>query len=117
MTRAEGYGEVDVAEGVQSALAALQVQYPYVEVEEAFNFVGPVLENYQGSLHILFEGMALAVLVVFCFLRNWRATLIAAVTLPAAVDHPYLRFHAPDGLHAQCGDAAGALAGDRGVGR
>ncbi|NAO96205.1 AcrB/AcrD/AcrF family protein [Halomonas sp. Choline-3u-9] len=93
MTRAEGYGEVDVAEGVQSALAALQVQYPHVEVEEAFNFVGPVQENYQGSMHILFEGMALAVLVVFCFLRNWRATLIAAVTLPLSIIPTFAFMH------------------------
>ncbi|MEL7893706.1 efflux RND transporter permease subunit [Vreelandella neptunia] len=93
MTRAEGYGEVDVAEGVQSALAELQLQYPHVEVEEAFNFVGPVLENYQGSLHMLFEGMALAVLVVFCFLRNWRATLIAAVTLPLSIIPTFAFMH------------------------
>ncbi|SNY97044.1 efflux RND transporter permease subunit [Halomonas sp. hl-4] len=85
MTRAEGYGEVDVAEGVQSALAELQAQYPHIEIEEAFNFVGEVVENYQGSMQMLFEGMALAVVVVFCFLRNWRATLIAAVTLPLSI--------------------------------
>jgi multidrug efflux pump subunit AcrB len=84
---------VDVAEGVQSALAALQVQYPHVEIEEAFNFVGPVLENYQGSMHMLFEGMALAVLVVFCFLRNWRATLIAAVTLPLSIIPTFAFMH------------------------
>lgn len=93
MTRAEGYGEVDVAEGVQAALAALQSQHPHVEIEEAFNFVGPVLENYQGSLHMLFEGMALAVLVVFCFLRNWRATLIAAVTLPLSIIPTFAFMH------------------------
>ncbi|WP_386082471.1 efflux RND transporter permease subunit [Vreelandella sp. F11] len=93
MTRAEGYGEVDVAEGVQSALAELQAQYPHIEVEEAFNFVGPVLENYQGSMHMLFEGMALAVLVVFCFLRNWRATLIAAVTLPLSIIPTFAFMH------------------------
>lgn len=93
MTRAEGYGEVDVAEGVQSALAELQAQYPHIEIEEAFNFVGPVLENYQGSMHMLFEGMALAVLVVFCFLRNWRATLIAAVTLPLSIIPTFAFMH------------------------
>lgn len=93
MTRSEGYGEVDVAEGVQSALAELQAQYPHIEVKEAFNFVGPVLENYQGSLHMLFEGMALAVLVVFCFLRNWRATLIAAVTLPLSIIPTFAFMH------------------------
>lgn len=93
MTRAEGYGEVDVAEGVQSALAELQAQYPHIDIDEAFNFVGPVLENYQGSMHMLFEGMALAVLVVFCFLRNWRATLIAAVTLPLSIIPTFAFMH------------------------
>ena len=93
MTRTEGYGEVEVAEGVQSALAELQAQYPHVELVEAFNFVGPVLENYQGSMHILFEGMALAVLVVFCFLRNWRATLIVAVTLPLSIIPTFAFMH------------------------
>jgi multidrug efflux pump subunit AcrB len=33
-------------------------------------------------MHTLMEGALLAVLVVFLFLRNWRATLIAAVALP-----------------------------------
>ena len=36
---------------------------------------------------LLFEGAALAVLVVFLFLRDWRATLVAA-DRAAAVDHP-----------------------------
>src|SRR5690606_22661047 len=73
MTRAEGYGEVDVAEGVHAAMADFQAQHPQVQIEEAFNFVGPVEENYHGSMHTLFEGMLLAVLVVFFFLRDWRA--------------------------------------------
>ena len=33
----------------------------------------------------LLEGAALAVLVVFIFLRDWRATLIAAIALPLSV--------------------------------
>ncbi|RCV90057.1 efflux RND transporter permease subunit [Billgrantia montanilacus] len=85
MTRARGYGEVDVAEGVQSALAALQAQHPHVEIQQAFDFVEPVRENYQGSMRLLFEGMLLAVLVVFFFLRDWRATLIVALTLPLSI--------------------------------
>ncbi|WP_234274825.1 efflux RND transporter permease subunit [Billgrantia zhangzhouensis] len=85
MTRARGYGEVDVAEGVKSALAALQAQHPHVEIQQAFDFVEPVRENYRGSMRILYEGMLLAVLVVFFFLRDWRATLIAAVTLPLSI--------------------------------
>ncbi len=38
--------------------------------------------NYEAALHTLMEGSILAVIVVFLFLRNWRATLIAAVALP-----------------------------------
>ncbi len=33
----------------------------------------------------LFEGAALAVFVVFLFLRDWRATVIAAITLPLSI--------------------------------
>ncbi|MFN4130396.1 MAG: efflux RND transporter permease subunit, partial [Paracoccaceae bacterium] len=38
--------------------------------------------NYESALHTLIEGAILAVLVVLAFLKNWRATLIAAVALP-----------------------------------
>ena len=38
--------------------------------------------NYESALHTLMEGAALAVLVVFAFLRNWRATVITALALP-----------------------------------
>ncbi|GAA5235234.1 efflux RND transporter permease subunit [Verticiella sediminum] len=93
MTRAQGYGEVDVARGVQAAMKTLRAQYPHVEVRQAFDFVGPVLENYQGSMRILYEGMLLAVLVVFFFLRDWRATLIAAVALPLSIIPTFALMH------------------------
>jgi multidrug efflux pump subunit AcrB len=38
--------------------------------------------NYESALNTLIEGSILAVIVVLLFLRNWRATLIAAVALP-----------------------------------
>jgi multidrug efflux pump subunit AcrB len=38
--------------------------------------------NYKAAMETLIEGAALAVLVVFLFLRNWRATLITAIALP-----------------------------------
>ena len=36
-------------------------------------------------MHTLFEGAALAVIVVFLFLRDFRATIIAAITLPLSI--------------------------------
>lgn len=82
IVRSRGAGEVDVAEGVQSELQRLQSLYPDIIVEEAFNFVEPVVENYEGSMYLLYEGAVLAIIVVWFFLRNGRATLVAATALP-----------------------------------
>ncbi len=82
ITRSRGAGEVEVAAGVQQALAELKASYPDIEVTEAFNFVDPVTENYQGSMKLLLEGAVLAVVVVWLFLRDWRATAVSAAALP-----------------------------------
>ena len=82
IVRSRGASELDVTEGVRAALAKLKAQHPEIVVTEAFNFVDAVAENYQGSMKLLYEGAALAVLVVFLFLRDWRATLVSAVALP-----------------------------------
>ena len=41
--------------------------------------------NYQSAMTTLYEGAALAIIVVFIFLKNWRATLITAVALPLSI--------------------------------
>jgi multidrug efflux pump subunit AcrB len=45
----------------------------------------PVQEEYDGSMHLLYEGALLAVLVVWLFLRDARATFVSAVALPLSV--------------------------------
>ena len=82
ITRSRGAGEVEVAANVRQKLAQLKAEYPDIEVTEAFNFVDPVIENYEGSMKLLLEGAALAVLVVWLFLRDGRATLVSAAALP-----------------------------------
>jgi Cu/Ag efflux pump CusA len=47
-------------------------------------------ENFDGSMELLYEGAILAVLVVFWFLRDWRATLVAAAALPLSVIPAFL---------------------------
>src|SRR3546814_20188157 len=42
-------------------------------------------EQYNGSMDMLYEGALLAVLVVWFFLRDWRATLVAATALPLSI--------------------------------
>ncbi|MEJ7138296.1 efflux RND transporter permease subunit [Amphibiibacter pelophylacis] len=85
VSRAKGYGEIDVAARVNAALDGLKKQNPGLELTEAFNFVYPVQENYSASMHLLYEGAILAVLVVWIFLRDWRATFVAAVALPLSI--------------------------------
>jgi multidrug efflux pump subunit AcrB len=82
ITRTRNAGEVDVAKGVRSTLETLKAAHPEIAFTEAFNFVDPVEENFDGSMLLLYEGAALAVLVVWLFLRNWRATFVAAMALP-----------------------------------
>ena len=93
VSRARGAGEVEVAEGVRAQLEKLKAEHPHVQIVEAFNFVDPVLENYQGSMHLLIEGAALAVLVVFLFLRDWRATLVSAAALPLSIIPAFLAMY------------------------
>ena len=85
VTRIKGASEVAVARAVRAEIERLQTQHPAVKLAEAFNTVDPVEDNFQGSMELLYEGALLAILVVFWFLRDWRATLLAAVALPLSV--------------------------------
>ena len=85
ITRSKGTSEVTVAKDVRAALEKFRVQYPQVKIVEAFNMVKPVEDNYAGSMQLLYEGALLAVLVVWWFLRDWRATVIATVALPLSM--------------------------------
>ena len=85
VARSRGESEVTVGAAVQAALNDLKAQHPDLVLTEAFNFVQPVQEEYDGSMHLLYEGAILAVLVVWLFLRDWRATFVSAVALPLSV--------------------------------
>ncbi|HVZ47092.1 MAG TPA: efflux RND transporter permease subunit [Ramlibacter sp.] len=93
VSRSRGESEVDVGAGVQKALAELKAQHPDIQLTQAFDFVTPVEEEYEGSLHLLYEGAALAVLVVWLFLRDPRATFVSAVALPMSVIPAFVGMH------------------------
>ncbi len=80
--RAKGASEVSVAETVAESLDQVRTAHPDVQIEMVDDSVYFTYGNYESALHTLVEGSVLAVIVVFLFLRNWRATLIAAVALP-----------------------------------
>ena len=93
VARSRGESEVQVGKAVHEALAELKKQRPDIELTQAFDFVTPVEEEYAGSLHLLYEGALLAVLVVWLFLRDFRATFVSAVALPMSVIPAFIGMH------------------------
>ena len=83
--RARGAGEVMVAEGVKTALEALEARTPGLTLTPVGGSFDYTVEQYQASMTMLCEGALLAILVVWLFLRDWRATLIAATALPLSI--------------------------------
>jgi multidrug efflux pump subunit AcrB len=80
--RSKGASEISVSEVVTETLDEIRADYPNVQLTPVDDTVFYTYGNYESALHTLVEGALLAVLVVLLFLRNWRATLIAAVALP-----------------------------------
>ena len=88
--RTKGASEIDVSNGVRAAVADLQKEHANVAMREVIDNAAPVKENFDGSMELLYEGALLAILVVFWFLRDWRATLVAAAALPLSVMPAFL---------------------------
>ncbi|MRW83090.1 AcrB/AcrD/AcrF family protein [Pseudoduganella sp. FT26W] len=88
--RTKGASEMAVAKGARTAIEELQKNNPKVELKQVIDNAHPVEENFDGSMELLYEGAILAVLVVWWFLRDWRATLVAAAALPLSVMPAFL---------------------------
>jgi multidrug efflux pump subunit AcrB len=88
--RTKGASEVAVAKDARAAIAELANSNPRVELKQVIDNAFPVEENFTGSMELLYEGAILAVLVVWWFLRDWRATLVAAAALPLSVMPAFL---------------------------
>ncbi|KAA0077601.1 efflux RND transporter permease subunit [Tardiphaga sp. P9-11] len=83
--RSKGASDVVVAAAVQKRIDALKASYPDVDLKLIDTSVDFTKGNYDAAISTLFEGAALAVIVVFFFLRDLRATVIAAISLPLSI--------------------------------
>ncbi len=90
ITRSRGASEVDVMKLVDEELAKLTADVGNISIEKVYDRATPIAEDYEASLRMLIEGGLLAVVVVFLFLRNIRATIVAAVALPLSVIPTFL---------------------------
>ncbi|MEL6603415.1 MAG: efflux RND transporter permease subunit [Cyanobacteria bacterium J06614_10] len=84
--RSNGSLLVDVEDGVTKAIASLQSTLPpKTDLQLVFTRATDIREAYKASIEALLLGSILAVIVVGCFLRNWRTTLITAAALPLSI--------------------------------
>ncbi len=80
--RSKGSSELSVKEVVAAKIDELNARFPDIKLTPIDDAVSYTHGNYKAAMETLLEGAVLAVVVVFLFLRNWRATLITAVALP-----------------------------------
>ena len=77
--------EVDVEDEVNATLKKIVAANPGISVHPITSRVDQTRASFSATVHTLLEGMALASLVVWLFLRDWRATAITAVAMPVSL--------------------------------
>ncbi len=82
LKRAKGASDVAVYDNTLKELRKLEKENPKVKFRDLFTTVNYSREQYTSSMAAMIEGAILAVIVVFLFLRDWRATLISAIAIP-----------------------------------
>ncbi len=80
--RAKGASDVTVFDDTLAEIKKLEAENPRVKFRELFTSVGYTKDQYHSAIAAMIEGAVLAVLVVFLFLRDWRATIISSIAIP-----------------------------------
>lgn len=77
--------DVTAEASIHAAVAKLRQQYPNYAFTEILSTAKQTRASFESTLHVLIEGMVLAAIVVFVFLKDWRATTIAAIAMPLSL--------------------------------
>ncbi len=82
MSRAKGASDVSVFDDAAVKMAEIEKENPGIKFTTLFNSVDYTKGQYKSSMAAMIEGALLAIVVVFLFLRDWRATVISAIAIP-----------------------------------
>ena len=77
--------EIQVEDEVDATIKTLQHDNPGLAIHKMVSHVDSTRASFSATVHTLLEGMALASLVVWLFLRDWRATAITAIAMPVSL--------------------------------
>jgi hydrophobe/amphiphile efflux-1 (HAE1) family protein len=90
LLKAKGTSDVTVMKEVNAELAKIRKENPHVTIDLVYTTTDYTEKTYHSAMSALIEGSILAVLVVFLFLRNVRATLISALAIPLSAIPTFL---------------------------
>ncbi|MBS0255991.1 MAG: efflux RND transporter permease subunit [Proteobacteria bacterium] len=83
INRARGESDVSVYDGAVEEMKKIEAERGgRVHFVPLFTSVPEIREQYNSSISAMIEGAILAVVVVFFFLRDWRATVVSALAIP-----------------------------------
>ena len=82
LAKAKGSSDVTVYDEAMKELDQLQKDNPKVKFKQLYSSVEYTREQYKSAMSAMVEGAVLAVIIVFLFLRDWRATMISALAIP-----------------------------------
>jgi multidrug efflux pump subunit AcrB len=82
ITRAKGASDVSVFDAAKIEMDKIQKENPNIRLIPLTNSVIYTKAQYKSSMAAMIEGALLAIVVVFLFLRDWRATLISSIAIP-----------------------------------
>jgi multidrug efflux pump subunit AcrB len=82
MTRARGASDVTVYDAAIEIMDKIEAENAGIEFILLGTSVNYTKTQYKSSMLAMIEGAILAVVVVFIFLRDWRATVISAIAIP-----------------------------------
>jgi multidrug efflux pump subunit AcrB len=76
---------LEVVDRVETAIQSLQGDLPDLQLTLALTQADYIQAATQATIDALLGAIAIAVLVIFGFLRSWRATLITALAIPLSL--------------------------------
>lgn len=82
VSKSRGASDVSTSDRVEAEIAKILKENPDIAITRVFTTVENTRRTYRSALTAMIEGSVLAVLVVFVFLRDWRATAISALAIP-----------------------------------
>jgi hydrophobe/amphiphile efflux-1 (HAE1) family protein len=82
--KAKGVSDVTTLHRIEEELDHISKETPSVTLKQVFTTVDFTQQSYRSSIEALIEGALLAVVIVYVFLRDWRATAISALAIPLA---------------------------------